>query len=226
MTTKLILALSLFSIISVNAQDKRTIGDYSKLNVSGALDVNLVSGLKEVRIKTDDSKLIQYIKTEVDKGTLNIYIEKGKHKLFRNQDVNIDVPYDKLEEILLSGSGSVTSNKTITTDNIKINLTGSGDIDVSLDAKNVEGSVDGSGDLKLKGKTQNFKGEIVGSGDLEASGLIGENTEIKVVGSGDAEVYAAEHLKARVEGSGDIVYKGNPKTEDTKVSGSGSVEKK
>ncbi|MGV6832311.1 MAG: GIN domain-containing protein, partial [bacterium] len=49
------------------------------------------------------------------------------------------------------------------------------------------------------------------------------NTVVSVAGSGDAEVVCRESLKARVAGSGDIEYKGNPAKEDTKVSGSGSI---
>jgi hypothetical protein len=44
-----------------------------------------------------------------------------------------------------------------------------------------------------------------------------------VSGSGDADVYASNSLKARVNGSGDIDYSGNPNTSDTKVLGSGSI---
>jgi hypothetical protein len=46
---------------------------------------------------------------------------------------------------------------------------------------------------------------------------------VKCAGSGDMEIVSHQSLKARVSGSGDIEYKGNPSKEDTKVSGSGSI---
>jgi hypothetical protein len=39
-------------------------------------------------------------------------------------------------------------------------------------------------------------------------------------------VFCTENLKARVAGSGDINYKGNPKTKDTKTAGSGDISGK
>jgi len=46
-----------------------------------------------------------------------------------------------------------------------------------------------------------------------------------VAGSGDIRIYCNGVLKARVAGSGDIKYKGNPSKEDTKVAGSGDITK-
>ena len=43
------------------------------------------------------------------------------------------------------------------------------------------------------------------------------------IGSADIKVTATEMIKARVSGSGDIRYKGNPKKIDTKTSGSGDI---
>ena len=60
---------------------------------------------------------------------------------------------------------------------------------------------------------------------LKASNFKAENTVVEVAGSGDAEIFASENLQARVVGSGDIHYAGNPKKEDIKISGSGSIEK-
>jgi len=40
----------------------------------------------------------------------------------------------------------------------------------------------------------------------------------------DAEIVCTGELRARVTGSGDIEYRGNPSTKDSKVTGSGSIE--
>jgi len=86
-----------------------------------------------------------------------------------------------------------------------------------------DGSVSGSGDLTIKGSTNNLEASVAGSGDFHGFNLEANNTTVSVAGSGDAEVVSNEVLKARVAGSGDIEYRGNPKKEDTKVSGSGSI---
>ena len=62
-----------------------------------------------------------------------------------------------------------------------------------------------------------------GSGDIRAYDLQADFVDAQVSGSADIRVTANEMLKARVSGSGDISYKGNPKKIDTKSSGSGDI---
>ena len=70
-----------------------------------------------------------------------------------------------------------------------------------------------------------LEASVTGSGDFYGFDLEVNDTDVSVTGSGDAKVVCNVNLKARVTGSGDIMYKGNPKTEDTKVAGSGSIKK-
>lgn len=220
-----ILVLCTLFMLAANAQEKRKTGNFTKLNVRGSFDVTLVSGKGDLAISTSDQDVLKHIITEVKDNTLSIYLEKSYKRNYPTKDINIEVPYETLTEIALTGSGSVISKGTVNATDFKVELTGSGDVDLTLNSKNTVANVNGSGDLTLKGKTTNLEGEVVGSGDLKAYGLIAENTEISVSGSGDGEVYASGAIKARVIGSGDISYKGNPKKEDTKVSGSGDIKK-
>jgi len=48
--------------------------------------------------------------------------------------------------------------------------------------------------------------------------------DIKISGSGNCTIKALETLKARVAGSGDVRYSGDPRV-DTSISGSGTVKK-
>ena len=75
----------------------------------------------------------------------------------------------------------------------------------------------------VKGKTNDLEVSLAGSGDIHGFGLQANNTDVSIAGSGDIEIVSNKSLKARVSGSGDIQYKGNPAKEDTKVSGSGSI---
>lgn len=106
---------------------------------------------------------------------------------------------------------------------MEVSLAGSGDVVLNIDASSTKASLAGSGDLTIKGKTNTLEAEVAGSGNFHGFGLVANTTEVSVAGSGDADVVSNESIKARVSGSGDIRYKGNPKKEDTKVAGSGSI---
>lgn len=64
---------------------------------------------------------------------------------------------------------------------------------------------------------------VTGSGDYKGFDLVANDVDVSVNGSGDAKVVCNGHFKARVSGSGSISYSGHPKTEDSKVAGSGSI---
>ena len=83
----------------------------------------------------------------------------------------------------------------------------------------------GSGDITLSGTTKDFDATISGSGDIEAYNLEADNVSATVSGSADIQVTAKKSIKARVSGSGDISYRGNPEKVDTKTSGSGDISK-
>ena len=115
------------------------------------------------------------------------------------------------------------SKDTINGEALEVSVTGSGDVVLDLTSTTIDAKITGSGDMTLSGTVKDLEVKLSGSGDFKGSALKAENTQAYVSGSGDAEVYASNNLKARVNGSGNIDYSGNPKTNDTKVLGSGSI---
>jgi hypothetical protein len=54
--------------------------------------------------------------------------------------------------------------------------------------------------------------------------LLAENTAVKVSGNGNANVFASVKLDAKVSGSGNIFYSGNPTSPVIQKSGSGTIQ--
>ena len=205
----------------------RSVGAYDAVAMAGWFDVDLVQG-KEGEITLEgESNLLEYIKTEVKDGKLVIKVEKGVNLKPSSWDdgIRITVPVDRIDALTLSGSGDIVGKKTIKTDTFKTTMSGSGDITVDVEANMVEASMSGSGDINLSGSTENFEATISGSGDIKAYDLEADNVNATVSGSADIKVTANKMLKARVSGSGDISYRGNPEKVDTKASGSGDISK-
>ncbi|MBO2545550.1 head GIN domain-containing protein [Salegentibacter sp. BDJ18] len=204
--------------------EKRSTGDYDEISLVGSMDVELVSGTEGNLTVEAESKLQEYITTEVSGGTLKISVEKGYNlKPSRSNGIKVTVPFKDLAAVEVTGSGDLWNSSTITARNFSTKLTGSGDIKLDLAVENLEGAVTGSGDILLSGKARDFNCKVTGSGDFKAYGLKAENVEATVMGSGDIQISANKKLKAKVMGSGDIKYKGNPENQDFKTSGSGSI---
>jgi len=200
--------------------------DYDKVIVSGFYDVDLVEGTEgKITIKGEEN-LLEFVAIEVKDNILRIGTEKGKRiSPGMGKTITVTVPFQSLGEVSLAGSGDINSKATIKASKFTTSLSGSGDVKLTVDAKDVSSKVTGSGDLTIKGKADNLNCEVTGSGDLDAFGLQSANVDSSVTGSGNCKVYCTDFLMARVTGSGDINYKGDPKKKDTKVHGSGSISK-
>ncbi len=204
----------------------RTTSDYDGINCAGSFDFILVEGTEGKITIEGEENLIEYVVTEVKNGALVVKAKNDVNlKSSKNKTIKITIPFKDIEKVSLAGSGDLWNEEVLTSNDIDISLAGSGDVVLNIKASNVKASITGSGDITLKGLTNALKASVTGSGDFHGFDLQANNTDVSVTGSGDAKVVCNENLKARVTGSGDISYKGNPKTEDTNVAGSGSIKK-
>jgi hypothetical protein len=202
----------------------RTTSDYDGISCAGSFDYILVSGTEGKITIEGEENLLKYVVTEVKDNKLVVKTEKNINlSPSSNKTIKVTIPFKDIDNVSLAGSGDLTNTDTITANELKVSLAGSGDIVLNIETTSVNGSIAGSGDLTLKGNTNNLVANVAGSGNFHGFNLQANNTDVSIAGSGDAEVVSKESLKARIAGSGDIEYKGNPKTEDSKVVGSGSI---
>ncbi|TRX35810.1 DUF2807 domain-containing protein [Flavobacterium sp. ZT3R18] len=204
--------------------EKRTTAGYDEINVSGFFDVVLVSGKEGAITIQGEENLLPYVKVEVEGNVLKIHTEKNI-SISTNKGIVLTVPFEQISFVSLSGSGDLKSKSTIVGSSFKAKLSGSGDLTLDVKTTTFETNLSGSGDVVLTGNSDSFTSKISGSGDVDAVNLVTKNSNLTVSGSGGMKVNCSESLYARVSGSGDIAYKGNPKTKDTKVNGSGEISK-
>ncbi|MEZ4857773.1 MAG: head GIN domain-containing protein [Flavobacteriaceae bacterium] len=195
---------------------------YDEIKAIGSIDVHLMSGTEGNISVTTDANLQEYVEIEVSGNTLKIKLQKNISVKTRH-GIHVTVPFTEVSAISLTGSGDVDTKDAIKGDFLEVSVTGSGDITLMVDTNSIESTTTGSGDITLNGKTNNLKVNVTGSGDFRGFELEANNTKATVSGSGDAKVVAKQSLTARVNGSGDITYKGNPERSDTKTSGSGDI---
>ncbi len=132
--TQFLLLVGFFFILSANAQNKtenRTIGSFSKIDAKGSSKIVLVSSDSNTLTVEGDEKALQYFVTEVKGNTLNIYFDNKKNLNLKGS-VTVKVPFKKLEEVSLSGSGNISSDTTLDSDNFKASVDGSGKIELNV----------------------------------------------------------------------------------------------
>ena len=206
--------------------ENRKTSDYDAVSLVGFMDVALVKGSEGNLTIEAESNLQEYITTEVKNGTLKISVEKGVNiSPSRNKTIKVTVPFEDLEGAYLTGSGDIWTEDKITARDFSLSVTGSGDMNIEIEADEIDGKVTGSGDIQLIGTASELECNVTGSGDFDAYKLKANIVSAQVSGSGDIMVYAEKELNARIAGSGDISYKGNPSKEDFKTSGSVDISK-
>lgn len=204
-------------------EETRTVKEFNEVEVECSADVILkpVTGTDPLKLVVSaQENLLPFIKTTVSGTTLSIDIEGC---VSTTEKMEVVVNCRNLETILNGGSADLTAEGTIKAEVLTLKNDGSGDIDLEADAKEFFIGNSGSGDISVRGNAVQCEIKNNGSGDIDGFGLKCNEVIVSNNGSGDIELYVREKLKARLNGSGNITYEGNPQSIDQKSNGSGEV---
>ena len=185
-----------------NTGNERKLDSFSKVNISGGMDVYMTEGSSEsVKIEAKGVDLDKII-TEVKGEELRISIKNGVDMWSwgKNAEIKVYVTYRNLKAIASSGSSDVVCKSKLKNESFDISISGSGDLMAEMDVKNLEINISGSADMRLQGKADSQNIAISGSGNFKGEDLEGKAVKVRVSGSGDATVWANESIEARVSG--------------------------
>ena len=202
----------------------RQTANYDKVSVSGSFDVQLVRGEEgEITLKGEEN-LLEHIEVYVKNNVLILKVKDNINLSSSwNKTITIEVPVIEITGVKLSGSGDISTQTTLKSTDFNAAVSGSGDISLAIEATNLYVQISGSGDINLSGSADDLTVKVSGSGDVNAYDVAAQDATVTVSGSADVTLTVKGTLNAKVSGSGDIQYKGNPKKVVSKVSGSGDV---
>jgi hypothetical protein len=198
---------------------ERNVSSFEKIRSSGSADLRLHLSQEYRVIITTDSNLIEIVTTEVSGNTLRIGSKNGNYSFTK---IQVDVYCPVLTGISISGSGSFSSDDKITAAVFESNVSGSGNINGTVECDNFSADISGSGDIAIAGTGKNSNIRISGSGNFNGIEFITNNVTARISGSGNMSIWALENINATVSGSGSIKYRGTPKI-DFNGSGSGKI---
>ncbi|MGD2034224.1 MAG: head GIN domain-containing protein [Bacteroidales bacterium] len=204
-------------------QEERFVTSFSGVENTTEANVDVIAdSVYSIKV-TADENLLGIIETSV-RSDNNLVISMDNGRCVRTDNymlVEIHMPY--LDYVELTGSGNVDVYDFECQD-IEIINSGSGGIDVInlYSTGAVDLSVYGSGSISIWGKAHTGDYLLTGSGDILADGLMVDDCYVSNSGSGNVYCHAYDYLEAVLNGSGDIIYSGNPVTEFTD-NGSGVI---
>lgn len=201
------------------------IGNITGIKLDCSADVEIVtdSTLPDRTAEiTAESNIIELVELEQQGSFMRI---STKSCIFNHEPVMVKLKMKKPGTIKVNGSGIVFCKDTILCNELDLDISGSGSIEMNLDAYAVNSRINGSGDISLGGKANKHKVTINGSGEVKSFDLKSEKTFVILNGSGDCNCFARQELDIKITGSGDVYYKGEPRLTSS-VHGSGDIVRK
>lgn len=203
----------------VTKQD-RNVNDFTEIELECSADIFVSQGASYSCVVETNENLHGYLLVEKDGKKLRIHSDKN----LRADKLNVYITLPKLEQLEISGSGSINGKNVFISDYLKLVISGSGNINIDkIKTGKLAAEINGSGNVKiLTGEVGYAEYTVSGSGKIEADKLNASEVKAEIDGSGNIYCYANEKLNADINGSGSVKYKGSPKTKFT-VEGSGNV---
>jgi hypothetical protein len=253
---KIILLACLFMAFVAQAQTKmgviydenvqvRKLSNFTSIRVSNAIELFISQSDKtEVAVSAKSEEYRNRIITEVNGGTLIIRMADNRWWKWGNEDYRIKayVSVKDLYAITASGATNIKIVNGVSSEKLKINLSGASDLKGDIKAGTL--LADLSGASSFKGKIQANALSVAGTGacDFEASGS-GDDLIVDVSGASSVKMYdyfvkgasvdasgassvkvnVSDILKPHATGASSVDYKGNPTIKEMQSSGASSV---
>ena len=228
-----IITLTSFSLMAANGNSDKTetrqVSNFNGIKVSTGIDLYITMGTtEEVKIVADD-EIIDDLITEVKDGTLRIYMKQANNWFNWNsgsQTRKAYVTVKEMESIDASSGSDVSSENTLTGEDLKVNASSGSDVAIDIYYKNVWVDTSSGSDAKLSGKVKTLYAEASSGSDIVAKNLESKICKVSVSSGSDATVNVADELYTNASSGGNIIYYGNPQVKDINESSGGDVSQK
>ena len=206
------------------------VSPFTKLSVSGPLDVTFTqsTGQPSVKITTSDN-IQKYVEVKIEGNTLKVGMNDGPARL--SEEINVEIVGPAIDALTLAGSVDFScENLGTEAVDFEMEVSGSTDAHISnITAAEFGLASAGSCDLNLGDiNVVIFKCALAGSGEISSDHVNADEIKVSIAGSGDMDMYvSAKELNASIAGSGELSVKGSVSCQAKySIAGSGHINAK
>jgi hypothetical protein len=200
----LALAAALSIAATAHADDQvRNVPAFTSISVHGPISVTVDAGKAQSLTLRGDARFIQDLTSEVVNGELRLDTREKNSKNWRG-DPRVVITMPALRAVAVEGAGE-----------IKLNQVRGERLDVNYR---------GAGSMRINGEVKAFRMQAEGVGEIDAKALAANDVDVQFRGIGEAKVTARDRLDATVQGIGNVIYYGKPRTVNKSAQGIGSVK--
>ena len=202
--------------------EKRIVqGDFKKISVSNAIDVEIEQSDKTEIIVEADDNLQKEIKTTVENGTLIISCEFTSFHNVTKKKVIVKMPV--IDALEASSASTITSTNVIHSTNIKLDASSAATMNVNIESDEISLDTDSAGSITIEGKALKVKSSASSAANIEAEKLLANEIEADADSGASININPIVSLKANANSGGSINYKGSPKTIEKTSNSGGSI---
>jgi hypothetical protein len=133
-------------------------------------------------------------------------------RFYSYKKLMVDIYCRTITDVVITGSCSLELVDRLETPSLRIDVSGSGNMDGSIDCHTLDIHVSGSGNISLNGSVDDGFIAISGSGDFKGDELKMDAATLVCSGSGRMTAWVENSLTIVNSGSGRVTYRGNPVT--------------
>jgi len=215
-------------VVDPNASVRTVSGDFKAIKVSGGIDLYLSQAAEvAVAVSASEEKFKEYIKTEIDNGTLRIYYDDGnKNWSMRNKKLKVYVSFKTLENLNASGACDVMVTGSIEASSLNMVLSGASDFKGALKVNSLKLDLSGASDVRISGTANTVDIESSGASDVKGYELVTDMCTATASGASDINITVNKEISASASGASDIYFKGAALIKDIHTSGASNVSRK
>lgn len=216
------------TLTMAQTREVRNVDNFTKISFGFPGKLYLKQGSPQKVELEGDKDVLEEVETEVDGSRLKIGREgKWSNWNFGDAKITVYITVPNIDGVSVSGSGDIIGESKINTNDIDLNVSGSGSLSLDVEANgDVDANVSGSGNMDLKGHFESFESDVSGSGKVTLSATIDNTADFGISGSGKIEARgSADMVKTQISGSGKVLAADLQTNRcDIRISGSGDVE--
>jgi hypothetical protein len=232
----LLLLFCLVTLVSVQAQktindpnaEVRQVGSFCGLQISNAFQVTIIQGDTEaVVVSASDKEDVQDIITEVKDGILRINI-KSKNSWFpRSRKLRAYVSVKCLRSIRAGGASNIRVEGDLKVPELTIGLSGASDMKGRIFVNgNLKIELSGASDLDLTGTAAHTVIDASGASDMDGYAFSTQTCEAEGSGASSIQLTVDREVNARLSGASSMRYKGDAVIKNINTSGASKISRK
>lgn len=204
--------------------ENRNITGFNALDVSDAMDVEVVFGTTEGVIVEANSNLHQYILTDVVAGRLKIRM-KNNVRIKSGATIKIYVSAMYLDGVDISGASRVEFTNSLVTTYLDLDISGASTFQGGVQLSDISADLSGASNVEIWGVATEASMDLSGASRLGDESLVIDNLDIDLSGASRATLTVNGVMNISASGASSLDYYGTGLINNLETSGASSINK-